>query len=95
MIGGKVVDRRDVRRQRQLPRTGLRYDQPAALGALLRLDARLGTRHADRFTRPGGLWGRWVDALPLLRGNPGWASAALRARTDRQCDFANGWGDAR
>lgn len=95
MIGGKVVDRRDVRRQRQLPRTGLRYDQPAALGAILRLDARLGTRHADRFTRPGGLWGRWVDALPLLRGNPGWAPATLRARTDRQCDFANGWGDAR
>ncbi|MFC7512989.1 DUF6000 family protein [Streptomyces thermocarboxydus] len=70
VIGGKVVDRRDVRRQRQLPRTGLRYDQPAALGALLRLDARLGTRHADRFTRPGGLWDRWVDALPTCVATP-------------------------
>lgn len=41
---------------RYLPRTDLRYDQHAALGALLRLDAHLGTHHADRFTRPDGLW---------------------------------------
>ncbi|MFE5407082.1 DUF6000 family protein [Streptomyces sp. NPDC056580] len=37
---------------RYLPRTHLHYDQPAALGALLRLDALLGTHHADRFTEP-------------------------------------------
>ncbi|MFF0217138.1 DUF6000 family protein [Streptomyces vinaceus] len=37
---------------RYLPRTDLHYDQPAALGALLRLDTVLGTHHADRFQRP-------------------------------------------
>ncbi|MFJ1775819.1 DUF6000 family protein [Streptomyces anulatus] len=39
---------------RYLPRTDLRYDQPAALGALLRLDTQLGAHHATRFTRPDG-----------------------------------------
>ncbi|MGW0607322.1 DUF6000 family protein [Streptomyces sp. NPDC002640] len=76
---------------RYLPRTDLRYDQAAALGALLRLDAHLGTRHADRFTAPGGLWDRWVDALPHLREAPSHTLAALRHRTDTLCDFADGW----
>ncbi|WP_199835416.1 DUF6000 family protein [Streptomyces sp. JHA19] len=74
-----------------LPRTDLRYDQHAALGALLRLDARLGTHHADRFTRPDGLWDQWVDALPHLRGHPAYTPVERRRATDLQCDFANGW----
>ncbi|MFG2592024.1 DUF6000 family protein [Streptomyces sp. NPDC048438] len=74
-----------------LPRTSLRYDQPAALGALLRLDAHLGTQHADRFTEPDGLWDRWVQALAHLQGHPGYTPAAQRRRTDVQCDFADGW----
>ncbi|WP_448318449.1 DUF6000 family protein [Streptomyces sp. CO7] len=80
---------------RYLPRTDLRYDlrydQPAALGALLRLDAHLGTHHADRFIQPGGLWDRWVDALPHLLGHPAYAPAELRRSTDLRCEFANGW----
>ncbi|AWE54745.1 hypothetical protein DC008_22500 [Streptomyces nigra] len=74
-----------------LPRTDLRYDQHAALGALLRLDAHLGTHHADRFTRPDGLWDQWVDALPHLRGHPAYTPVERRRSTDLQCDFANGW----
>ncbi|WP_258873143.1 DUF6000 family protein [Streptomyces sp. M7] len=76
---------------RYLPRTDLRYDQHAALGALLRLDAHLGTHHADRFTRPDGLWDQWVDALPHLRGHPAYTPVERRRATDLQCDFANGW----
>ena len=76
---------------RYLPRTDLRYDQPAALGALLRLDAHLGTHHADRFTQPGGLWDQWVDALPHLRGDPAHTPTELRRRTDLACDAAHGW----
>ncbi|MFE1030004.1 DUF6000 family protein [Streptomyces sp. NPDC058818] len=45
-----------------LPRTDLHYDQPAALGALLSLDA----HHADRFTEPGGLWDEWVKGVGRL-----------------------------
>lgn len=74
-----------------LPRTDLHYDQAAALGALLRLDARLGTHQADRFTEPEGLWDQWVHALAHLHGSP-WPIPAEEHRwTDRQCDFANGW----
>jgi len=76
---------------RYLPRTDLRYDQPAALGALLRLDAHLGTHHADRFTQPGGLWNQWVDALAHLRGHPAYTPVERRRSTDLQCEFANGW----
>ncbi|MFC5957080.1 MULTISPECIES: DUF6000 family protein [Streptomyces] len=76
---------------RYLPRTDLRYDQPAALGALLRLDAYLGTRHADRFTQPDGLWSQWVDALVHLRDQPGCTPDEQRRWADVQCEFANGW----
>ncbi len=41
---------------RYLPRTDLEYDQHWAIGALLHLDERLGSHHADRFLTPGGLW---------------------------------------
>ncbi|MBJ6644042.1 DUF6000 family protein [Streptomyces sp. BSE7-9] len=74
-----------------LPRTDLRYDQPAALGALLRLDAHLGTHHADRFTQPDGLWDQWVNALAHLRGYPAFTPVELRRSADLRCEFANGW----
>jgi hypothetical protein len=74
-----------------LPRTDLRYDQPAALGALLRLDAHLGTHHADRFTQPDGLWDQWVNALAHLHGHPAYTPAEQRRSTDLRCEFANGW----
>ncbi|MFI8087249.1 DUF6000 family protein [Streptomyces sp. NPDC086080] len=73
-----------------LPRTDLHYDQPAALGALLRLDALLGTRHADRFTEPDGLWDEWVKGVGRL-GYPSYAPAEQRRWTDLHCEFANGW----
>lgn len=76
---------------RYLPRTDLRYDQPEALGALLRLDAHLGTHHADRFTQPDGLWEQWVNALVHLQDHPGYTPAKQRRWTDLHCDFANGW----
>lgn len=76
---------------RYLPRTDLRYDQPAALGALLRLDAHLGTHHADRFTQPAGLWDQWVNALVHLRGQADYSPEEQRRWTDLHCDFANGW----
>ncbi|MFE0985874.1 DUF6000 family protein [Streptomyces rochei] len=74
-----------------LPRTDLRYDQPAALGALLHLDAHLGTNHADRFTQPDGLWEQWVNALAHLRDHPGYTPMGRRHSTDLQCEFSNGW----
>ncbi|MFJ9938948.1 DUF6000 family protein [Streptomyces erythrochromogenes] len=76
---------------RYLPRTDLRYDQPAALGALLHLDAQLGTHHADRFTEPDGLWDRWVQALAHIQGSPYFTPAEQSRLTDRLCDFANSW----
>ncbi|MET9348804.1 DUF6000 family protein [Streptomyces termitum] len=76
---------------RYLPRTDLRYDQHAALGALLRLDAHLGTHHADRFTEPDGPWDQWVNALPHLHGHPAYTPAERHRLTDLQCEFANGW----
>ncbi|WP_435185476.1 DUF6000 family protein [Streptomyces sp. bgisy126] len=73
-----------------LPRTDLHYDQPAALGALLRLDAHLGTHRADRFTEPDGLWDEWVRGVGRL-GYPSHTPTELRRWTDLPCDFANGW----
>ncbi|MEU7899989.1 DUF6000 family protein [Nonomuraea sp. NPDC049152] len=43
---------------RYLPRLDCYYDQHDAMGALLRLDERLGTDHAARFLVPDGLWER-------------------------------------
>ncbi|CAM5231027.1 DUF6000 family protein [Streptomyces tanashiensis] len=76
---------------RYLPRTDLRYDQPEALGALLRLDAHLGTHHADRFTQPDGLWEQWVNALVHVHDHPGYTPAEQRRWTDLHCDFASSW----
>ncbi|MCX4763331.1 DUF6000 family protein [Streptomyces sp. NBC_01275] len=49
---------------RYLPRPDLYYDQEAALGALLLLDAKLGADHAARFLAPDGLWQQWIDGPP-------------------------------
>ncbi|MFB7459238.1 DUF6000 family protein [Streptomyces sp. NPDC056188] len=62
---------------------------PDALGALLRLDARLGTHHADRFTQPDGLWDQWVQALFRLSDQPGYSPDEQRRWTDLQCSFIN------
>ncbi|MGW2656259.1 DUF6000 family protein [Streptomyces sp. NPDC001478] len=75
---------------RYLPRTDLHYDQPEALGALLRLDAHLGTHHADRFTEPDGLWDEWAEGVGRL-GHPSDSPAELHRWADLQCEFANGW----
>jgi hypothetical protein len=76
---------------RYLPRTDLRYDQPAALGALLHLDAHLGTHNATRFTEPDGPWDQWVNALAHLRDRPDYTPAEQRRWTDLRCAFADGW----
>lgn len=47
-----------------LPRPDLYYDQEAALGALLLLDAKLGADHAARFLASNGLWQQWIDGPP-------------------------------
>ncbi|MFE5966389.1 DUF6000 family protein [Streptomyces sp. NPDC056463] len=75
---------------RYLPRTDLDYDQAAALGALLRLDAHLGSHHADRFTEPDGPWDHWVKGVDHL-GHPSHTPDEVRHWTDLHCDFANGW----
>ncbi|MFF7795135.1 DUF6000 family protein [Streptomyces sp. NPDC007991] len=49
---------------RYLLRPDLDYDQAAALGALLLLDARLGASQAARFLVSDGLWQQWVDGPP-------------------------------
>lgn len=49
---------------RYLPRPDLYYDQTAALGALLLLDAKAGTDRTARFLAPGGLWQQWIDGPP-------------------------------
>ncbi|MFJ6075137.1 DUF6000 family protein [Streptomyces sp. NPDC093065] len=67
---------------RYLPRPDLHYDQTAALGALLRLDAKLGADHAARFLTPGGLWQQWVDGPPSKDRE---APDAYRAFIGRLC----------
>ncbi|MFB7032701.1 DUF6000 family protein, partial [Streptomyces sp. NPDC056295] len=49
---------------RYLRRPDLSYDQEAALGALLLLDARLGADRTAGFLTPGGLWQQWTDGSP-------------------------------
>ncbi|WP_221888892.1 DUF6000 family protein [Streptomyces sp. WAC08241] len=62
----------------------------AGRGALLRLDAHLGTHHANRFTEPDGLWDEWTRGTGHL-DHPDNTPAGLRRRTDLHCDFAHGW----
>ncbi|MFD3532527.1 DUF6000 family protein [Streptomyces sp. NPDC058664] len=49
---------------RYLRRPDLYYDQPAAMGALLHLDAKLRADQAARFLAPDGLWHQWIDGPP-------------------------------
>jgi hypothetical protein len=76
---------------RYLPRTDLRYDQPVAVGALLHLDSRLGTRYATPFTRPDGPYQRWVDAVVHASDRDAYAPDREHAHMTRLCDFADGW----
>ncbi|MFE9797670.1 DUF6000 family protein [Streptomyces goshikiensis] len=71
-----------------LPRTDLHYDQPAALGALLHLDARLGTHHTGCFTEPDGLWDQWVRGVARL-GYPVDNPAELHRWTSLHCAFTD------
>lgn len=49
---------------RYLRRPDLYYDQPAAIGALLHLDAKLRTDQAARFLTEDGLWHQWIEGPP-------------------------------
>lgn len=66
---------------RYLPRTDCPYDQEWAIGALLHLDERLGTDHAERFLAPSGAWHRSAFA--------GRDPSECRRRTKELCDFAD------
>lgn len=56
---------------RYLPRKDCVYNQDRAIGALLHLDAKLGTAHAQRFLGSEGLWRRsafaYMDPLAAQR----------------------------
>jgi hypothetical protein len=69
---------------RYLPQTELRYDQPWALGALLHIDRKLGTRHAARFMTDDGLWQRWAIATQGSVTDPG----DYRRRIGAMCELA-------
>jgi Family of unknown function (DUF6000) len=64
-----------------LPQLDNRYDQDWALGALLHIDAVLGTGNAARFLTDGGLWQQWhrTEETP----------AELRAFIDQLCSAAD------
>ncbi|WKX74011.1 DUF6000 family protein [Streptomyces sp. XD-27] len=47
---------------RYLRRADCQYDQRWAISALLHIDSRNGSQHADRFLAPGGLWEQWSAA---------------------------------
>jgi len=70
---------------RYLPRLDQFYDQHWAMGALLHLDARLGTDHANRFLDDSGAWRRWADATALRHADPD----EQRRRIDELCSFAD------
>jgi hypothetical protein len=64
-----------------LPQPGNFYDQDWALGALLHIDAVLGTDQTARFLTDGGLWQQWrgTEETP----------AELRAWIDQLCSIAD------
>ncbi|MFE4601890.1 DUF6000 family protein [Kitasatospora indigofera] len=69
---------------RYLPRPDLNYDQGLALGALLHLDAALGSEHASRYLAVGGLWQQWTGAPHRSDLDP----QRVRQFVDRLCSFA-------
>ncbi|MFE2015273.1 DUF6000 family protein [Streptomyces sp. NPDC059491] len=75
---------------RYLARPDLDHDQASALGALLRLDADLGTAYADPIVAPGGPWDTWVGARDGHDASS-YAPELLRTWTDLRCDVADGW----
>ncbi|MFE2065085.1 DUF6000 family protein [Streptomyces sp. NPDC059467] len=72
---------------RHLRRPDLYYDQPAALGALLHLDAKLRADQAARFLAADGLWHQWIDGPPRKEhhGTPD----SYRDGISRLCAFAD------
>jgi hypothetical protein len=64
-----------------LPQLDCYCDQHWAIGALLHLDERLGSKHADRFLAPGGLWGKSATSQDDL--------AEQHRRLARLCAFAD------
>ncbi|MGI8330399.1 DUF6000 family protein [Actinomadura scrupuli] len=66
---------------RHLPRADCHYDQDWAIGALLYLDDKLGTDHAERFLAPGGSWHQsaFADRDPT----------GCQLRTAELCNFAD------
>ncbi|SNS75869.1 DUF6000 family protein [Actinomadura mexicana] len=66
---------------RYLPRADCHYDQLWAIGALLHLDDRFGSGHAERFLAPDGLWHRSAFA----QIEPDMGKRAIKAL----CDFAD------
>jgi hypothetical protein len=70
---------------RYLPRRDLDYDQGFALGALLHLDAALGTDRASRYLSAGGLWQQWADTPPRPSRDP----QRYRQVVDQLCSFAD------
>lgn len=68
-----------------LLRPDLDYDQGLALGALLHLDATLGTEHASRYLAVGGLWQQWTEAQPSMDRDP----QQIRQFVEQLFAFAN------
>lgn len=68
-----------------LPRPDLDYDQGLALGALLHLDAALGSERASRYLADGGLWQQWTDAPPRRDRDP----QEYQQVVDQLCSFAS------
>jgi Family of unknown function (DUF6000) len=64
-----------------LPQPDKRYDQDWALGALLHIDAALGTDHAAPFLTDGGLWQQWRTTEE--------SPAELRAWIEQLCTVAD------
>ncbi|MFF4310770.1 DUF6000 family protein [Streptomyces sp. NPDC001507] len=71
---------------RYLRRPDLYYDQEAALGALLLLDAKLDADYAARFLAPDGLWQQWIDGPPSKEGE---VPDSYREFIGKLCAFAD------
>jgi hypothetical protein len=68
-----------------LLQSDLDYDQGLALGALLHLDAALGSERASRYLAADGLWQQWTDAPPRRNRDP----QEYQQVVDQLCSFAN------
>ncbi|MCX5328741.1 DUF6000 family protein [Streptomyces sp. NBC_00140] len=72
---------------RYLRRPDLYYDQPAAIGALLHLDAKLGADQAARFLAADGLWHQWIDGPPRKEHHS--TPDSYRESISRLCGFVD------